>query len=53
VLLEKDVEDQLDISCEEVKQYLLQRDKEERFTSRTIKLVTLTGFVTSCVGTDH
>jgi hypothetical protein len=39
VLLEKDGEDQLDISCEKVKKYvLLHRVKEERITSCAIKL---------------
>jgi len=53
VLLEKNVEDQLEISCEKVKKYLLHGVKEERITSRTIKLVRLTGLVISCVGTKH
>jgi hypothetical protein len=53
VLLEKDVEDQLEISCEKVKKYLLQGVSEERIISRTIKLIRLTGLVISCVGTNH
>ena len=52
MLLENDV-DQLHISCEKVKMYLLHRVKEERFTSRTIELVRLTGLVTFSVGTDQ
>ena len=53
MLLGKNVEDHLDTSGAKLKRYLLHKVKDERVTSRTTKLVRLTGLVTSRVGTDH